>query len=274
MAVARFGSAPEAFAQSSFFFQQRQGKLDLRRIARIDLERVVEEVDIDVLQQHLENITFANVTASDMTQYSDEAFVRLYRLAQLTIEYLLNVQNTLFMQSKALMLRGSELEAAVADARTKLRKERDSSDGLKKDVAQKRRNIRIFERLLKSAGEKGAGAGANQLVQQQQQQQQQQGPSVQEIRDLVHDETSAALTRFELKLAERELLLQASHDAAPQQTAVGSATPLPQRRESSNGRRANDEWRHHKIAWERQLAAQQRQLDEQKVILYFMISYD
>lgn len=36
--------------RKSFYFQQRTGKLDMRAIGRVDVERVVKEVDIDTLQ--------------------------------------------------------------------------------------------------------------------------------------------------------------------------------------------------------------------------------
>lgn len=36
--------------RKSFYFQQRTGKLDMRSIGRVDIDRVVKEVDIDTLQ--------------------------------------------------------------------------------------------------------------------------------------------------------------------------------------------------------------------------------
>lgn len=36
--------------RKSFYFQQRTGKLDIRAIGRVDVERVVHEVDVDTLQ--------------------------------------------------------------------------------------------------------------------------------------------------------------------------------------------------------------------------------
>lgn len=47
------------------------------------------------IQGHLENITFADVTEDDLRLYSDQCFLNLFRLSQLLLEYLLNVQDTL-----------------------------------------------------------------------------------------------------------------------------------------------------------------------------------
>lgn len=43
-------------------------------------------------QVHLENLTFACLKEEDLRLHSDHTLVKLFRLAQLTIEYLLNVQ--------------------------------------------------------------------------------------------------------------------------------------------------------------------------------------
>ena len=75
-----------------------QGKLDLRALNRLDVARVAECVDIDALQRHLENVAFAALTEEDLAAHSDQAVVKGFRMAQLTIEYLLNVQDCLAHQ--------------------------------------------------------------------------------------------------------------------------------------------------------------------------------
>ena len=49
--------------------------------------------------EFLENICFADVSKEDVTTISDESFVKLFRLTQLIIEYLLNVQDEIYGQS-------------------------------------------------------------------------------------------------------------------------------------------------------------------------------
>ena len=36
--------------RKSFYFQQRTGKLDMRAIGRVDVDKVIKDVDIDTLQ--------------------------------------------------------------------------------------------------------------------------------------------------------------------------------------------------------------------------------
>ncbi len=49
-----------------FAFQERHGKLDLRSISRVDIDRVIAETDIDTLQAHLANITFSRLDVGDL----------------------------------------------------------------------------------------------------------------------------------------------------------------------------------------------------------------
>ena len=44
------------------------------------------------IQHHLENLAFATLQEEDLARHSDEAVIKAFRLAQLTIEYLLTVQ--------------------------------------------------------------------------------------------------------------------------------------------------------------------------------------
>jgi hypothetical protein len=57
------------FAFSSpneFFFQERRDVLDLRQLARVDVPKLIREVDVDLLNSHLENITFYNLRGGGM----------------------------------------------------------------------------------------------------------------------------------------------------------------------------------------------------------------
>jgi division protein CdvB (Snf7/Vps24/ESCRT-III family) len=81
------------FSQRSFYFQKRFGKINLEAISQISIQHVQDEVDIELLQQNLEMIVFGDLESSDAVQDIDESFAKLFRLSQLTVEYLLSVQD-------------------------------------------------------------------------------------------------------------------------------------------------------------------------------------
>jgi zinc finger protein DZIP1 len=88
-------SVDELYDEKGFFFRQRRGHLNLRRLEGIDLERLIREVDIDVLQQNIEDITFCEFGENDVHFLTDRQVVKIFRMAQLTIEYLLYSQGKL-----------------------------------------------------------------------------------------------------------------------------------------------------------------------------------
>jgi hypothetical protein len=137
------------FAQNSFFFQQRRGKLDMRSLARVDIERVIEECDVGTLQVHLENLTFADLTTDDMTSYTDEHFLKLFRMSQLTIEYLLNVQNALLTYSRSVEEETEKLKAAADEGERRLKSRHSKVNSLKRSLKQQRQTLKTYESLLK-----------------------------------------------------------------------------------------------------------------------------
>lgn len=83
------------YGPDGFFFQQRRGHLNLRSVASLNLDKLVREVDIDLLQIHIENITFCNLREEDLRYLTDPQIVKLFRIAQLMLEYLLYSQDKL-----------------------------------------------------------------------------------------------------------------------------------------------------------------------------------
>jgi hypothetical protein len=151
VALSRGGGAVDgvAFAQTAFFFQQRRGKLDMRSLARVDVERVIEEVDVGTLQMHLENLTFSDLCTDDMAAFTDEHFLKLFRLAQLTIEYLLNVQNALLAYSRDCEEETVALKDAAREGERRLKSRHGKVRSLKRSLKQQRHTLKTYEALLK-----------------------------------------------------------------------------------------------------------------------------
>ncbi|CAM9837616.1 unnamed protein product [Pylaiella littoralis] len=134
--------------RKSFYFQQRTGKLDMRAIGRVAVDDVINDVDIDTLQAHLENITFANVSEDDLRLYSDQCFLNLFRLSQLLLEYLLSVQDTLATSLEALAVKHDSVRKALDRGRAELHAASEQDRALKREVRQKRATIARYEQLL------------------------------------------------------------------------------------------------------------------------------
>jgi len=139
----------------SFTFQQRHGKLLVRQMAKIDINAVVRTVDIETLQECLENIAFCNFKESDLKNIPDSITVKTFRIAQLIIEYLINLQNSLHRRiedfNSLIEDRESELEQLHQDNLVIS----DDNDLLRKDIKQKRKALATYEYVMTINGTAG-----------------------------------------------------------------------------------------------------------------------
>jgi hypothetical protein len=69
----------------------------------------VRETDIDMLERCCAAMAYGDLDAEDPAGLSDTNFTRLFRLAQLTCEYLLHIQDRLVWENGLLKVRGLPL---------------------------------------------------------------------------------------------------------------------------------------------------------------------
>ncbi|XP_063160717.1 cilium assembly protein DZIP1 [Candoia aspera] len=136
--MAAAASPPPGTALPPFQFRPRHDGPDWRRLSTVEVDRVAAEVDVAVLQEHLEHVTFCNAGRERCPHCqgpADPLLLKLLRLAQLSLEYLLHSQDYLSAQLRA----GQELLRA-ADAHRDL---------LAKDVARGAQQIRLLKEECK-----------------------------------------------------------------------------------------------------------------------------
>ncbi|KAM7542659.1 hypothetical protein Aperf_G00000015164 [Anoplocephala perfoliata] len=77
------------------FFRKRVERIDWKRLASVDVRRVVSQMDIDALQDNLVSVAFCDIDSEIDTRNVDTNLIKLFQLAQLLIEYLLYSQDCL-----------------------------------------------------------------------------------------------------------------------------------------------------------------------------------
>ncbi|KAG3013594.1 hypothetical protein PC123_g13876 [Phytophthora cactorum] len=157
----------------NFAFRQRAGKLDTRAIARLDLEKIAATTDIETIQRHLENLAFSDVTLDDVQHYSDAYFLKLFQIAQLTLEYLMHVQDSLVDHSEGLEKQSEQLMTECQQLETENGQHEADIASLKREIRQKQRTMATLELMLlnvsassriNNSAEENAAREANNLV--------------------------------------------------------------------------------------------------------------
>ncbi|XP_060561608.1 cilium assembly protein DZIP1L-like isoform X2 [Ruditapes philippinarum] len=145
-----FQQTPETNGRS-FAFRKRFEKIDWRRIASIDIDAVARTLDFNALQDNIMNITFCNIEGEMDMRMVDPNFLKIFKLAQLSIEYLLHSQE--FLTSKLSSLEGSLKKSNEEHEETKatLAKLKEELTAVKKE-SHKRKKLLVAQQQLIHAG--------------------------------------------------------------------------------------------------------------------------
>lgn len=142
-------SGASAFAP--FKFRPRRESVDWRRISAVDVDLVVSQLDLDALQEHISGVTFCSLDGERCQRCQspvDPALVKLLRLAQLTVEWLLHCQEFLAHSVRAV----EERVAAAGRDREQLlaqqKKREETVKTLTAELKQRKKVIRTQQSML------------------------------------------------------------------------------------------------------------------------------
>lgn len=88
-----------------FRFRSRTEPIDWRRLSALDVDRVVQEIDVRVLQDFIMTVTFCAADCERCPNCrgpADPSLIKLLRMSQLSTEYLLHCQDFLSTQLSGL----------------------------------------------------------------------------------------------------------------------------------------------------------------------------
>lgn len=147
------GMTPSSGASAvlPFKFRPRRESVDWRRISAVDIDLVVSQLDVDALQEHISTVTFCSLDGERCQRCQspvDPALIKLFRLAQLTVEWLLHCQEFLTLNLRAaeerLTAAGREREQLLAQQN----KQEEKVKALTTELKQRKKVIRTQQSLL------------------------------------------------------------------------------------------------------------------------------
>jgi zinc finger protein DZIP1 len=132
-----------------FQFQERQGRINWRTVLNTDVDKLVKDIDLRQLESLLQNLTYAQLDREDLERMGDAHFVKLFRLAQLSIEYLIYTQNYLETLTKTLDMQYKHTYEETEKVRDKIKQQTEENAIMKRELKLKQKTLTTYEYLLK-----------------------------------------------------------------------------------------------------------------------------
>lgn len=134
-----------------FKFQLRRENVDWRRINAVDIDLVMNQMDVNTLQEHIKVVTFCCLDGERCQRCRspvDPALVKLFQLAQLTVEWLLHCQEflTLSLQEAEESLTAASRERKQLLAQQK--KQEENVKALTTELKKRKNVIRTQQSML------------------------------------------------------------------------------------------------------------------------------
>ncbi|KAJ8003449.1 hypothetical protein DPEC_G00148440 [Dallia pectoralis] len=134
-----------------FKFRPRRESVDWRRISAVDVDLVASELDFQTLQEHITGVTFCSVEGERCGRCQnpvDPALLKLFRLAQLTVEYLLHSQECL---ASSLGVAEDQLRVQARDYQqlmSQQQKQAEQARVLKAELKQRKKIITLNQQAM------------------------------------------------------------------------------------------------------------------------------
>ncbi|XP_074070949.1 cilium assembly protein DZIP1L isoform X2 [Macrotis lagotis] len=145
---------PGIYETSAFKFQPRRESVDWRRLSAIDVDRVAQELDVTTLQDHITGVTYCNLDSERCAycqQPVDPVLLKVLKMAQLIIEYLLHSQDYLSANIVSLEEKLQSTLEQQEQTEKKLGKQTEELKGVKEE-SRRRKKMLSMQQLLIQAG--------------------------------------------------------------------------------------------------------------------------
>ncbi|KAM6178251.1 cilium assembly protein DZIP1 [Rhynchocyon petersi] len=153
-AAMAYGPPTAALGPLPYFqFRPRLESVDWRRLSAIDVDKVAGAVDVLTLQENIMNITFCKLEDEKCPHCQsgvDPVLLKLIRLAQLTIEYLLHSQEFLTAQLRTLEERLHQSHSDCEQGKKLLSKQAGEIKLLKEECKRRKKMISTQQLMIEA----------------------------------------------------------------------------------------------------------------------------
>lgn len=107
------------------------------------MDRIAREMDVIALQENIDHLTFCNIDSELDTRVMDPTYIKLFKMSQFTIEYLMHSQNYL---TDIIMAVESQLNKSHSDTE----KYKSMNDKLQKDLADIKKENKKRKKMIET----------------------------------------------------------------------------------------------------------------------------
>ena len=131
-----------------YHFKERSGRLKWKEIMKLDIESIIRSNDLSPLENYLENLIFSSVEESDLEQLPDGYIVKLIKIFQYIMEYLLYTQQRLENENRTLESKYTLLVNESYNIEATLKENKILIYNLKKDKKEKEMLLHTYKCLI------------------------------------------------------------------------------------------------------------------------------
>ncbi|KAL7299478.1 hypothetical protein TKK_0007717 [Trichogramma kaykai] len=142
---------PKLARESGFYFNSHTSRVrvDWNRISSIDIDRVIRERDFNTVDENVNNVVDYCLDSEYDVKILDPNFVKLFRLSQLAVEYLLYCKQYL---DQSVVILKEELKYKLEE-NVKLKEEVDQQQNVIKEIKEKIKDKKSIDMKSESHGE-------------------------------------------------------------------------------------------------------------------------
>ena len=133
----------------SFSFQQKTETLNWDMVTHADIDQITQNTDITRLEHLLQNISNAKLENTDLRRIGDKNVIKLFKVGQLTLEYLLFAQQQSEHQLDFAEQQYKHQLASCKALEEKVKTRQKTIINLKGDLKVKRQTLKTYEQILK-----------------------------------------------------------------------------------------------------------------------------
>ena len=134
-----------------FMFQEKTGYINWQLIGKADIESLQREGDLSLIQTYVQGLVYSQLRKEDVKRLGNPTFVQLFKLSQLSIEYLLYIQDILETSGRNEDLEYIQLQKQCLELEAVAKEQRDKIVKLKSKIRAKKKKMESCDTAIKDA---------------------------------------------------------------------------------------------------------------------------